>query len=620
MQRDHVSTHNMTYSYSENNYLPTTKDEMATRGWEEPDFILISGDAYADHPSFGPALIGRVLEAEGYRVGIIPQPDWRRVESFRVLGKPNLAFLISSGNVDSMVNHYTANRRPRREDAYSPGGKTGKRPDRAILVYTGMVRQAYKGVPVILGGLEASLRRLSHYDFWSDSVRRPVIADAKADLLVYGMGESQIIEAARRLASGENISALNDIRGTVFRSSASPAELTDPGNPAYIPEALILPGSEAVRESKQAFLKHFKLQYRNTDPITAKPLIEPLPRGSVVQNPSPFPLPPEKLDRIYELPFTRTAHPSYTEQGGVPALQEVQFSLASSRGCFGDCSFCSLTFHQGRHIQARTKESLIREAEALSRHPDFKGYIHDVGGPTANFRIPACRKQQTKGTCPDRQCLYPEPCPALKADHTEYIDILRSLRRVPGIKKVFIRSGIRYDYLEADSSPDFLRELCAHHVSGQLKTAPEHVNPEVLKRMGKPEIQVYDTFRNHFKAETRRIGKKQYILPYFISAHPGSDLKAAVELAVYLKKTRFIPQQVQDFYPTPGTLSTCMYYTGVDPRNGEEVYVPRSERERNLQRALLQFNDPRNRKKVREALRKAGRTDLIGKGKNCLVP
>ncbi|MFP4382772.1 MAG: YgiQ family radical SAM protein [Spirochaetia bacterium] len=601
-------------------FLPTTKREMKQRGWQELDFIIISGDAYADHPSFGPALIGRILEAEGRRVGIIPQPDWRHVESFRVLGKPALAFLITSGNVDSMVNHYTANRRPRREDAYSPGGRSGKRPDRAILVYTGMARQAYKGVPVIIGGLEASLRRLSHYDYWSDSVRRPVIADAKADLLVYGMGERQIMEAARRLASGEDISGLNDIRGTVFRSPASAEELTDPANPAFIPQAMVLPGFEAVREDKQAFLKHTRIQYRNTDPITAKPLIEPLPQGSVVQNPPALPLSPEELDRIYELPFTRNAHPSYTDQGGIPALQEVRFSLASSRGCFGDCSFCSLTFHQGRHIQARTKESLVREAETLTGHPEFKGSIHDVGGPTANFRIPACRKQETKGTCPDRQCLYPEPCPAMKADHSDYVDLLKSLRGVPGIKNVFIRSGIRYDYLEADPSRTFLRELCAHHVSGQLKVAPEHVSPEVLERMGKPSIGVYDAFRKHFSEENRRLGKKQYILPYFISAHPGSDLKAAVELAVYLKKTRFIPQQVQDFYPTPGTLSTCMYYTGIDPRNGEKVYVPRSERERGLQRALLQFNDPRNRKKVREALRKAGRTDLIGKGKNCLVP
>ena len=581
---------------------------------------IISGDAYVDHPSFGTALIGRLLEAEGYRVGIIPQPDWTDVEAFRVFGRPKLAFFITAGNVDSMVNHYTANRRPRRGDAYSPGGSAGRRPDRALIVYTGMAKQAYKGVPVVLGGIEASLRRLSHYDYWTDSVRRSVLSDSKADMLIYGMGERQVIEITRRFAEGRaagqtpagTVASVTGVRGTVYRSSEAPAPNGGP--------AVILPAYGIISTDKTAFLEHFRLQYENTGPATAKTLAEPLPRGFLVQNPPAEPLQQPELDRMYEFPFTREAHPAYNAAGGVPALMEVQFSITSSRGCFGDCSFCSLTFHQGKLVRSRSCESVLREAEALTQHPAFKGYIHDIGGPTANFRKPACGKQTVHGACRNRQCLYPGPCPSLQADHRDYIDLLQKLRKLPGVKKVFIRSGIRYDYLLADPSDAFLRELCAHHVSGQLKVAPEHVSTEVLHRMGKPGIGVYDRFRRAFSAENKRISKKQYLLPYFISAHPGSDLNAAIELALYLKKTGFVPRQAQDFYPTPGTLSTCMYWTGIDPRTGESVYIPRSDRERNLQRALLQFTNPKNRRKVREALREAGREDLIGFGKNCLVP
>jgi uncharacterized radical SAM protein YgiQ len=599
------------------NFLPITKAEALARGWKNLDVVIVSGDAYVDHPSFGTALIGRLLEAEGYRVGLVPQPDWTDVEAFRCFGRPELAFFISAGNVDSLVNHYTANRHPRREDAYSPGGAPGKRPDRALIVYTGMAKQAYKGVPVVIGGLEASLRRLSHYDYWSDSVRRSVVTDAKADMLIYGMGERQTLEIIRRLAEGraegqtpaDTIAAMTDVRGTVFRSAEAPRG------------AAVLPGYDIISRDKAAFLEHFRLQYLNTDPGTAQTLVEPLPKGALVQNPPALPLKREELDRIYELPFTREPHPAYASAGGVPALKEVQFSITSSRGCFGDCSFCSITFHQGKIVQSRGHDSILREAKELTRHPAFKGYIHDVGGPTANFRFPACTKQEKGGACGDKQCLYPAPCSALRADHGDYLELLRKLRNLPGVKKVFIRSGIRYDYLLADRKSDlFLRELCAHHVSGQLKVAPEHVSPEVLKRMAKPGIDVYDRFRRAFIAENKRISKKQYLLPYFISAHPGSGLIEAIELALYLKKTGFVPRQVQDFYPTPGTLSTCMYYTGIDPRNGEEVYIPASDRERNLQRALLQFTNPKNYPKVRAALREAGREDLIGYGKKCLVP
>ncbi len=596
-------------------FLPITRTEAAKRGWKELDFIIISGDAYVDHSSFGAALIGRVLEADNYRVGIIPQPDWRNVENFRSLGRPRLAFLITSGNVDSMVNHYTANHRPRREDSYSPGGETGRRPDRAVLVYTTMVRQAFKNVPVILGGIEASLRRLSHYDYWSDSVRRPIIADAKADLLVYGMGESAVREIAARLAAGEPIASIRNVRGTVYR--ASKHQLSSPS----LIDSITLPGYERTSQDTEAFLEHVTLQYANSDPVTAKTLIEPLPEGFVIQNPPSLPLDQHELDRIYELPFNRNVHPSYKKQGGVPALHEVQFSLTSTRGCFGDCSFCSLTLHQGRAVRSRSHDSLLREARELASHPDFKGYIHDVGGPTANFRFPACPKQATKGSCLTKQCLYPEPCAALRADHDDYLELLRKLRSLPGVKKVFIRSGIRYDYVLRDpNAKQFIQELCAHHVSGQLKVAPEHVSPEVLKRMGKPGIEIYDRFRNEFIQENKRTGKKQYLLPYFISSHPGSTLENAVELALYVKKNRFVPKQVQDFYPTPGTLATCMYYTGTDPRSGEKVYIPRSERERNLQRAILQFTNPKNHPKVREGLKRAGREDLIGYGKKYLVP
>jgi uncharacterized radical SAM protein YgiQ len=598
-------------------YLPTTREEVEQKGWDRLDFVLITGDAYVDHPSFGAALIGRLLESRGYHVGIISQPDWRDVASFRVLGRPRLGFLITSGNVDSMVNHYSAARHRRKTDAYSPGGKTGLRPNRALLVYASCAKQAYKKVPVILGGLEASLRRFSHYDYWSDKVRRSVLVDSKADLIVYGMGERAVLEIAERLDAGEEIGSITTVRGTSYRCSLEALPDVGPG------EVVELPSFETVKQDRRAYAAAFNQSYRNTDPFSAKTVVEPYDNQYVVQNPPSYPLESEELDELYELPYTRNAHPKYAGLGGVPAEEEVKFSLVSSRGCFGGCSFCSLTFHQGRIVQSRSHESLIREAETLARHPEFKGYIHDVGGPTANFRHPACRKQLSAGACSDKQCLYPDFCGNLEVDHSDYLSLLRKLRSLDGVKKVFVRSGIRFDYLMADSDDTFLRELCEHHISGQLKVAPEHVSENVLAYMGKPSGKWYDAFTRKYKRINREFGKKQYLVPYFISSHPGSTLEDAVELAEYLRDSGFIPRQVQDFYPTPGTLATCMYHTGIDPRSGrrggEHVYVAKGLHDKALQRALIQYRNPANYKLVKEALLRVGRKDLIGFDKKSLI-
>ncbi len=590
-------------------FLPMSRDEAERRGWETLDFVLVSGDAYVDHPSFGSALIGRLLESRGFSVGIIAQPDWRSTADFKKLGRPRLAFLVTAGNMDSMVNKYTAAKKVRGTDAYSPGGKAGMRPDRATLVYATRAKEAYKGVPVILGGIEASLRRLAHYDYWSDKVRKSLLVDSKADILVYGMGERQIVEIAEKLRQGVPVASLCSIRGTVYRTNSLEG----------IKNYLVLPDFERVSADKRAFAESFAVQYENTDPFHAKTLAEPYEGFYAVQNPPAFPLTTKELDEVYELPYARTYHPSYEYAGGVPALEEVKFSLVSSRGCFGSCSFCALTFHQGRNIQSRSHESLIWEAERLIRDPDFKGYIHDVGGPTANFRMPPCRKQPVRGSCRDRQCLFPEPCKHLEADHSNYLSVLRKIRALPGVKKVFIRSGIRFDYLMLDRDEEFFVELCEHHVSGQLKVAPEHVSDPVLRAMGKPGNRVYAAFAEKYADINRRIGKKQFLVPYFISSHPGSRLEDAIALALYFKRCGFIPEQVQDFYPTPGTVSTCMYHTGLDPRAGKPIYVAKSDREKALQRSLLQFHRPQNYERVREALMLAGRRDLIGYGKECLI-
>jgi uncharacterized radical SAM protein YgiQ len=583
---------------------------MEERGWEECDFIFVSGDAYVDHPSFATALICRVLEAEGFRVGIIPQPAWglpsdKAHSPYTVLGRPHLAFLVGAGNLDSMVAHYTAAKKKRSEDAYSPGGKAGLRPDRALLKYVEGARRAYKNIPVIIGGIEASLRRFAHYDYWSDTVRRSVLLDSKADLLVYGMGERPITEIAKRLSSGEKIEGICDVRGTCVRGTEGPKN------------AVLLPVYETIKggdtPSLRSYTEHFMIQKRNASPAAGKTLAEQNDGGRwVIQNPPALPLEQKELDRIYELPFTRRGHPVYDKHGGIPALKEVAFSLVSSRGCFGGCSFCAINFHQGRVVRSRSKESLAREAKALVKLPDFKGYIHDVGGPTANFYGPACRKQENGGFCTDRECLFPEPCPNLKADHGPYLETLERLRNAdPKIKKVFIRSGIRFDYIETDKAKGktFLQTICRHHVSGQLRVAPEHISPQVLKVMGKNGG--YDKFCRQFNEINRALGLKQYVIPYFISGHPGSSLAEAIELALYLKKSGFVPDQVQDFYPAPGTLSAAMYHTGLDPQSGETIHVP-GEREKRLQRSLLQFNRKENRTLVQEALKEAGREDLLG--------
>ena len=583
-------------SVSNGDFLPVCRRDMEERGWEECDFIFVSGDAYVDHPSFAAALLCRSLEAAGFRAGIIPQPDWKEPSSFTILGRPRLGFLVGAGNMDSMVAHYTAAKRKRSEDAYSPGGKSGLRPDRATLVYVEGIRRAYKDAAVIIGGIEASLRRFAHYDYWSDTVRRSILLDSKADILVYGMGEKPLLQIARRLAAGEAIGSIRDERGTCVRVHGKAAV-------EQWKDAVMLPGYEKIKEkdeaSLRAYAEHFMLQKQNADPLCARPLAEENDGGRfVIQNPPAFPLSGEEMDGLYELPFTRKAHPMYDAAGGIPALKEVSFSLVSSRGCFGGCSFCAITFHQGRAVTGRGKESLLCEARTLVTHSDFKGYIHDAGGPTANFFRPVCKKQKDGGFCAERECLFPSPCPKLKADHSQYMETLRALREIPGIKKVFIRSGIRFDFIQYDKNNgnEFLQTLCRHHVSGQLKVAPEHISANVLEAMGKCGFSCYEQFRKDFTAENKRLNLKQYLLPYFISSHPGASMKEAEELAAYLKKTGFAPEQTQDFYPTPGTMSTVMYHTGLDPRTMNPVYTAKGEKERRMQRALLHFNDPKNKK------------------------
>ena len=591
-------------------FLPISREDMKQRGWEQCDFVYISGDAYVDHPSFGPAIISRLLEAHGYKVGIIAQPDWKNPESVQILGKPRLGFLVSAGNMDSMVNHYTVSKKRRAQDSYTPGGVMGKRPDYATIVYCNLLRSVYKDSPIIIGGIEASLRRLAHSDYWSNKLKRSILLDSQADIISYGMGEHSIIEIADALDSGIDIKDITFIDGTVYRTK----------NLDSVYDYKLLPDFTELQKDKKEYAKSFFVQYSNTDPFSGKRLVEPYEGHIyVVQNPPAKPLSQEEMDDVYDLPYMRTYHPSYEAAGGVPAIREIKFSLISNRGCFGACSFCALTFHQGRIIQARSHESLIKEAKLLAEEPDFKGYIHDVGGPTANFRYPACAKQMTKGACPNKQCLFPEPCKNLRADHSDYIQLLRKLRAIPKVKKVFIRSGIRFDYLLADSNRNFLRELCEYHVSGQLKVAPEHVADSVLKLMGKPKNSVYRQFVKEYNAMNEKLGKKQYLVPYLMSSHPGSDMKAAVELAEHLRDLGYMPEQVQDFYPTPSTISTCMYYTGYDCRTMEKVYVPTNPHEKAMQRALIQYRNPKNYDLVVEALKIAGRTDLIGYDKRCLV-
>lgn len=592
------------------NFLPINKSEMKARGWDQVDFVYVIGDAYVDHPSFGHAIISRILEAHGYRVGIISQPDWKQKESITEFGEPRLGFLVSAGNMDSMVNHFSVSKKRRSNDAYTPGGVMGKRPDYAAVVYGNLIRQTYKQTPIILGGIEASLRRLAHYDYWSDKVKRSVLLDSGANIISYGMGEKSIVEIADALNSGIAVEDITYIDGTVVKVKSLDS----------VYDAEILPSFEEIKADKKTYAKSFYTQYCNTDPFTGKRLVEPYSDHLyVVQNPPAKPLSQIEMDDVYALPYMRKCHPSYDKLGGVPATEEIKFSLISNRGCFGGCSFCALTFHQGRIIQTRSKESLIEEAKQITQEKDFKGYIHDVGGPTANFRQPACSKQLTKGVCAKKQCLFPKPCNNLKADHTEYIEILRELRKLPKIKKVFIRSGIRFDYLLADKDQTFLRELCKYHVSGQLKVAPEHVSDAVLEKMGKPEHKVYEQFTKKYYEMNQKLGMDQYLVPYLMSSHPGSGLKEAVELAEYCRDLGYMPEQVQDFYPTPSTISTCMYYTGLDPRTMEPVYVPKNPHEKAMQRALIQYKNPANYALVKEALQKAGRTDLIGFDKKCLI-
>ena len=591
-------------------YLPVCREDMDRRGWDACDFVYVSGDAYVDHPSFGPAIISRLLEARGYKVGIIAQPDWKDPESIQILGKPRLGFLVSAGNMDSMVNHYSVSKKRRQQDSYTPGGVMGKRPDYATVVYCNLIRSVYKDAAIIIGGIEASLRRLAHYDYWSNKLKRSILLDSQADLISYGMGEHSIVEIADALNRGIDINDITFIDGTVFKTR----------NLDIVYDYKMLPDYQELKDDKRVYAKSFFVQYSNTDPVLGKRLVEPYyGKEFVVQNPPAKPLTQEEMDEVYALPYMRNYHPCYEADGGIPAIREIKFSLISNRGCFGACSFCALTFHQGRIIQARSHESLVEEAKLLTEEPDFKGYIHDVGGPTANFRFPACEKQLTKGACPNRQCLFPEPCKNIRADHSDYISLLRKLRSIPKVKKVFIRSGIRFDYVLADKNRAFLRELCEYHVSGQLKVAPEHVADAVLKRMGKPQNSVYMQFVREYKEMNKKIGKEQYLVPYLMSSHPGSTLKEAVELAEYLRDLGYMPEQVQDFYPTPSTLSTCMYYTGLDPRTMEEVYTPHNPHEKAMQRALIQYRNPKNYDLVKEALIKAGRTDLIGFDKKCLI-
>lgn len=590
-------------------FLPITAKEIHERGWDEVDFVLVTGDAYVDHPSFGTAIISRVLEDEGMRVAILAQPDWKTTKDFTRFGKPRLGFMVNSGNVDSMVAHYTAAKKRRSDDAYSPGGKAGFRPDRALTVYCKKIREIYGNIPIIIGGLEASLRRFAGYDYWKDKVMPSVMEDCEADLLSFGMGENQTRQIVRRLNNGEPIASLTDIRGTCYMTKKRPTKKA----------AIYLPSFKEITESKEKYAESCRIELDEQDAVRGKPLIQEQQKGWLVQNPPMMPLTTKELDEIYALPYERTWHPSYDAVGGVPAIAEVEFSITHNRGCFGACNFCSIAFHQGRAVTCRSRESILREANLLTQRPNFKGYIHDLGGPTANFRIPSCEKQKKHGLCPSKKCLAPTPCKALKVDHTEYLSLLRDLRAVPKVKKVFIRSGIRYDYLLLDKDDTFFKELVEHHVSGQLKVAPEHCSAAVLDKMGKPHIEAYKKFAQKYFAISKKIKKEQYLVPYLMSSHPGSTLKDAIELALFLKEQKLRPQQVQDFYPTPGTISTCMFYSGIDPYTMKKVYVPKTKEEKAEQRALLQYFRPENRQAVIAALTKAGRKDLIGSKPECLV-
>ncbi len=591
-------------------FLPITKQDMIDRGWEYVDFVFVTGDAYVDHPSFGHGIISRILEANGYKIGIIPQPDYKDFKSMQIFGKPRLGFLVSSGNMDSMVNHYSVSKKKRQKDAFSPGGVMGKRPDYATVVYSKLIRQAYNDVPVIIGGIEASLRRMAHYDYWSNTVKPSILIDSKADIISYGMGERSIVEIADALNSGISIKDITFIDGTVYRTNTL----------SSVYDAINLPSYADILKDKQIYAKSFYTQYQNTDPFTGKRLVEEYKNNTyIVQNPPSKPLSESEMDRVYSLSYMRDFHPVYKELGGIPAIEEVKFSLTSNRGCFGGCSFCALTFHQGRIIQARSHDSIISEANNFIWDKDFKGYIHDVGGPTANFRHMACEKQGSKGACTNKQCLYPTPCKNLKIDHRDYLKLLKKLRTLPNVKKVFIRSGIRFDYLIHDKDPEFLRELCMHHISGQLKVAPEHISDAVLSKMGKPSNSVYEKFIKEYNSINEEIGKKQFIVPYLMSSHPGSTLKEAIALSEYLRDLGYMPEQVQDFYPTPSTLSTTMYYTELDPRTMTNVYVPKNPHEKAMQRALIQYRNPANYDLVYEALTLANRKDLIGYDKKCLI-
>lgn len=586
-------------------------EDMKKRGWTQADFVFVIGDAYVDHPSFGPAIISRLLERYGYKVCMIAQPDWKNDKSIDVFGRPRLGFLVCGGNMDSMVNHYSVSKKRRQKDAYSPGGQMGLRPDYATTVYCNLIRRTYKDVPIIIGGIEASLRRMAHYDYWSDKLKHSILVDSSADILSYGMGEHSMIEIAEALDSGIDVKDITFVRGTCYRTK----------DISGVPEdSIILPDYDSLSKDRLEYARSFYTQYINTDPYSAKTLVEGYGnRGYVVQNPPAYPLTQMEMDDVYDLPYMNNYHPIYEEAGGIPAISEIKFSLTSNRGCFGGCSFCALTFHQGRIIQTRSHESLIKEAERMTHDPDFKGYIHDVGGPTANFRHKSCAKQDKYGVCTNKQCLFLEPCRNLKVDHKDYVELLRKLEAVPGVKKVFIRSGIRFDYVMADSNDEFLKELCEKHISGQLRVAPEHVSDNVLRMMGKPQNSVYEKFIDRYKRVNAKTGKQQYVVPYLMSSHPGSTLKEAVELAEYVRDIGYMPEQVQDFYPTPSTISTCMYYTGVDPRTMKPVYVPHNPHEKAMQKALMMYRKPENYDLVKEALIKAGRQDLIGFDKKCLI-
>lgn len=586
-------------------------EDMKKRGWTQADFVFVIGDAYVDHPSFGPAIISRLLERYGYKVCMIAQPDWKNDKSIDVFGRPRLGFLVCGGNMDSMVNHYSVSKKRRQKDAYSPGGEMGLRPDYATTVYCNLIRRTYKDVPIIIGGIEASLRRMAHYDYWSDKLKHSILVDSSADILSYGMGEHSMIEIAEALDSGIDVKDITFVRGTCYRTKDISGAPED---------SIILPDYDSLSKDRLEYARSFYTQYINTDPYSAKTLVEGYGnRGYVVQNPPAYPLTQMEMDDVYDLPYMNNYHPIYEEAGGIPAISEIKFSLTSNRGCFGGCSFCALTFHQGRIIQTRSHESLIKEAERMTHDPDFKGYIHDVGGPTANFRHKSCAKQDKYGVCTNKQCLFPEPCRNMKVDHKDYVELLRKLEAVPGVKKVFIRSGIRFDYVMADSNDEFLKELCEKHISGQLRVAPEHVSDNVLRMMGKPQNSVYEKFIDRYKRVNAKTGKQQYVVPYLMSSHPGSTLKEAVELAEYVRDIGYMPEQVQDFYPTPSTISTCMYYTGVDPRTMKPVYVPHNPHEKAMQKALMMYRKPENYDLVKEALIKAGRQDLIGFDKKCLI-